>query len=85
MGFYQMIVNQRVRQITPEGLLELGHNYGLQINYNQALQVVNLIRTRPINVFDDMQRNMLLGEIAKITSPTVAGQIEHLFNQLIKK
>lgn len=85
MGFYQIIVNQRVRQISPEGLLDLGRNYGFQIDYNMAVQIVNLIRSHPIDVFDDLQRNRLLAEVARISSPDVAGQIEDLFNSLIRR
>lgn len=85
MGFYQIIVNQKVKQITPEGLLDLGGKYGIQINYNTAVQIVNLIRSNPIDVFDDIQRNRLLAEVARISSPDVARQIEVLFNSLIRR
>lgn len=85
MGFYQMIVNQKVRSITPEGLLDLGRTYGIQVNYNTAVQIVNLIRSNPIDVFDDFQRNRLLSEISRISSPDVARQIEGLFNSLIRR
>lgn len=85
MGFYQNIVNQKVRQITPEGLLDLGRNYGIQINYNMAVQIVNLIRTNPIDVFDDFQRNRLLSEVSRISSPEVARQIDGLFNSIIRR
>ncbi len=83
MSLFKNIINKKMNSITVEELLSYSQQYQVAINRNQAKEIVKLIRGKNINLFDDNERHRLLKQVAQITSPEVARQLNTLFNQLI--
>lgn len=83
MSLFKNIINKKMNSITVEELLSYSQQYQIAINRNQAKEVVKLIRGKNINLFDDNERHRLLKQVARITSPEVARQLNTLFNQLM--
>jgi len=84
-NIYQQIVNQKLKTITPDELVSYGKEYQISINRNQAQKVLTLLRNRQkVNIFDANERKALLMEIAKVTSPQVARELNRLFIKFVK-
>lgn len=83
MSLFKNIINKKMNSITVDELLSYSQQYQVAINRNQAKEIVKLIRGKNINLFDDNERHRLLKQVARITSPEVARQLNTLFNQLI--
>ncbi|QOR65553.1 DUF2624 domain-containing protein [Cytobacillus suaedae] len=83
MSLFKNIINKKMNNITVDELLSYSQQYQIAINRNQAKEVVKLIRGKNINLFDDNERHRLLKQVARITSPEVARQLNTLFNQLM--
>jgi Mn-dependent DtxR family transcriptional regulator len=81
MKLLQQIVNQKLNRLTQEDLLKYSKQYDITITSGQANKIVGLIRGKNINMFDTSERARLVKEIAKITSPAIAKQINQLFLQ----
>ena len=50
----------------------------------QADQIVGLMKGKNINIYDNDERLALLKQIAQVTSPATAQQVNTLFQQLLK-
>ncbi|MBE4907999.1 DUF2624 domain-containing protein [Bacillus luteolus] len=83
MSLFKNIINKKMNSITVDELLSYSQQYQVAINRNQAKEIVKLIRGKNINLFDDNERHRLLKQVARITSPEVARQLNTLFNQLL--
>lgn len=83
MSLFKNIINKKMNSITVDELLAYSQQYQIAINRDQAKEIVKLIRGKNINLFDDNERHRLLKQVARITSPEVARQLNTLFNQLM--
>jgi hypothetical protein len=83
MSLFKSIINKKMNSITVDELLSYSQQYQIAINRSQAMEIVKLIRGKNINLFDDNERHRLLKQVARITSPEVARQLNTLFNQLM--
>ncbi len=81
MNFYQTLVNQKIRHLTPADLKDLGATYGIHLSDQEATQVVHKLKTTPIDIFNESDRRRLINELATVTSPRVIAQCEALFFQ----
>ncbi|MCA1031767.1 DUF2624 domain-containing protein [Bacillus timonensis] len=81
MNIFQQIVNQKLSAITVSDLLSYSKQYNIQISRDQAQKVVTILRNKKINIFDLSERKSLLKDIAKITSPEIARQVNTIFNK----
>ncbi|KAA0549391.1 DUF2624 domain-containing protein [Bacillus sp. BGMRC 2118] len=81
MKLLEQIVNQRINRITKEELLKYSKEYGYSISTSQAEKIVLLLRGKNVNIFNSAERAKLIKEIAKITSPAVAKELNQLFLQ----
>ena len=80
MNIYQQIVNQKLKTITPEELLAYGKKYNISVTKEQAQKVIILMKdNKNINIFNPEEKKQLLREIARVTSPQVARQLNNLF------
>ena len=64
--------------------MKYSKEYEVPITAAQADQIVVLIKGKNINIYDNNERLELLKQIAKVTSPTTAQQVNTLFQQLLK-
>ena len=85
MNFYQQLVKQKLKTITPEELAAYSRDYGLPITVSQAKKILHLARTNDLNVFDPQERKKWVRELAKITSPEIAKKANELFLQFVQK
>lgn len=81
MNLYQTFVNQRLRSLTPSEIIELGRNNGILINQNESILIAQKLNSSNVDVFNDTERIKLLEEVATITSPYLANEVEKLFQQ----
>ncbi len=87
MNIYQRIVNQKIKTITVDELLSYSKQYDISLTKPQAQKAIGYLRTKAdkkIDIFDPTERKKLLKEIAKVTSPEVARQLNSLFLQFTK-
>ncbi|MDC2863383.1 DUF2624 domain-containing protein [Bacillus sp. BP-3] len=84
MNLIQQFVNKKLNNMTSKELLKYSAEYGVSITNEQADKIVTLIQGKQINIYDDQERLQLLKQIAKVTSPATAQQINTLFQKLIK-
>lgn len=80
MNIYQQIINQKLKTLTPDDLMKYGKQYDIYVSKEQATNVLKLIRkNKNINIFNPEEKNQLLREIARVTSPEVARKLNQLF------
>ncbi|ENQ3079917.1 DUF2624 domain-containing protein [Bacillus cereus] len=84
MNLIQQFVNKKLNNMTSKELLKYSAEYGVPITNEQADKIVTLLQGKHINIYDDQERLQLLKQIAKVTSPATAQQINTLFQKLIK-
>ncbi|MGF9963192.1 DUF2624 domain-containing protein [Bacillus rhizoplanae] len=84
MNLIQQFVNKKLNNMTSKELLKYSTEYGVSITSEQADKIVTLIQGKNINIYDVQERLQLLRQIARITSPATAQQINVLFQKLIK-
>lgn len=81
MKLLEQIVNQRINRITKEELFKYSKEYGITLSTSQAEKIVGLLRGKNVNIFNSTERAKLIKEIAKITSPAIAKELNQLFLQ----
>ncbi|MBD1382128.1 DUF2624 domain-containing protein [Metabacillus arenae] len=81
MILFQKIIQQKLNNITVDELMQYAKQYQIAINQQQAADIVQLMRGKNINIFKNEERTKLLKEIAKITSPAVAQEVNQLFQK----
>ncbi|BCC25681.1 tRNA methyltransferase [Bacillus cereus] len=64
--------------------MKYSKEYEVPITTAQADQIVVLMKGKNINIYDNDERLELLKQIAKVTSPATAQQVNTLFQQLLK-
>jgi flavoprotein len=80
VNIYQQIINQKLKTLTPGDLVKYGKQYEIYVTKEQAANVLKLIRSKKnINIFNPEEKNQLLREIARVTSPEVARKLNQLF------
>lgn len=84
MNLIQQFVNKKLNNMTSKELLKYSTEYGISITSEQADKIITLIQGKHINIYDTQERLQLLKQIAKITSPATAQQINILFQKLTK-
>ncbi|CKF41090.1 Protein of uncharacterised function (DUF2624) [Streptococcus pneumoniae] len=64
--------------------MKYSKEYDVPITTAQADQIVGLMKGKNINIYDNDERLALLKQIAQVTSPATAQQVNTLFQQLLK-
>ncbi|MEN2765969.1 DUF2624 domain-containing protein [Ornithinibacillus xuwenensis] len=85
MSFFikQLILN-KMRQLSPEEVLEYGKKYGFSISRQQAQDIASYVRRNNINPFDKRERKKMFNDLSQITNPETANKANQLFHELIK-
>jgi hypothetical protein len=81
--FIKQLANQKMNRMTPSELENFGKKYGLNINSRESTQVMRIVRSHPVDIFQDQERRKLLREIAKTTNPELAKNMETLFKRFL--
>ena len=64
--------------------MKYSKEYDVPITTAQADHIVGLMKGKNINIYDNDERLALLKQIAQVTSPATAQQVNTLFQQLLK-
>lgn len=83
MNFIQQIINKKLNNITSNELLKLSKEYQIPITEEQAQKIVSLIKGKNINIYSHTERIELIKQIAKVTSPATAQQVNTLLQNLL--
>ena len=83
MNFIQQIVNKKLNNITANELLKLSKEYQIPITEEQTQKIVSLIKGKNINIYSHIERIELIKQIAKVTSPSTAQQVNTLLQNLL--
>ncbi len=83
MNFIQQIVNKKLNNITTNELLKLSKEYQIPITEEQSQKIVSLIKGKNINIYSHIERIGLIKQIAKVTSPSTAQQVNTLLQNLL--
>ena len=84
MNLIKQIVNKKLNHISTKELLKYSKEYEVPITTAQADKIVLLMKGKNINIYDNTERLDLLKQIAKVTTPATAQQVNTLFQQLLK-
>ncbi len=84
MILFQKIINQKLNSISVEELLQYAKQFNVAIDQTQAAKVVSIINGQNINIFNHLERKQLLNQIAAITSPETANEVNAIFQKFIK-
>jgi hypothetical protein len=82
--FIKQMILTKLRQITPNEILEYSTKYGFQVTRQQAEQISNYVRSKRINPFDKKEREKMLLDLSEITDQQTAMKANQLFHELIK-
>ncbi len=83
MKLVQQIVNKKVNSLTPNELLKYSKQYNVFITPEQAHTLVNVIRQKPINIYNEAERRYLIKQIAQVTDRETAKKVNELFQKLM--
>jgi hypothetical protein len=82
MKFFEMMINHKINNITPDELLRLARQYDVYLTADQATVVSSLVAGKYINVFNTEERQRIISKIADATGLATAGELERIFKQL---
>lgn len=83
-SFIKQLANQKMNRLTPSELENLGKKYGLNITSRESVQVMRIIQSHPVDIFQEQERRNLLREIARTTNPELAKNMEALFKRFLR-
>lgn len=84
MKLLQNVINYKINIITGEELLKYAKQFNVRLSKSDANKIAAYLRGKSYNIFDDKQRTKLIKEVAKITGPETAKEINRIFVQFTK-
>ncbi|MFD1705422.1 DUF2624 domain-containing protein [Siminovitchia sediminis] len=84
MKLIKNMVNYKLNIITADDLMRYASEFNIQVTRSQAEKIAGYLRGKNFDLFDDHVRGQVIREIAKITGPKTAREINRLFNQFTK-
>jgi Protein of unknown function (DUF2624) len=84
MKLLQNVINHKINHITNDELFKYAKQYNISLTSQQATSIVQSVKGKNINIFDDTKRSRLVKDLAKIIGPKKAKEINQLFLQLIR-
>lgn len=84
MKLIQNMVNMKINVITAEELMKYSGQFNISLTKKQAEKIAAYLRGKNFDVFNDESRAQLIKQIARMTSPETAREINKLFVMLTK-
>ncbi|MEI5905820.1 DUF2624 domain-containing protein [Bacillus spongiae] len=81
MKLIQHVINQKMNRISGEELLKYAKQYSVKLSIKEANQIAQYLRGKNYDVFDDQQRSHIIKQLAKISGPKTAREVNRLFLQ----
>ncbi|PKG21932.1 DUF2624 domain-containing protein [Niallia nealsonii] len=80
MKIFENIINHKVSNITAPELLKYSKQFKIALTNDEAEKLANYLYGKKINIFNPSERAQLVKDMAKITSPATAKEVNQLFN-----
>jgi hypothetical protein len=80
MKIFENIINHKVNSITSTELLKYSKQFKITITDVEAVKLAKHLNGKKTNIFNPNERAQLIREIAKLTSPATAKEVNQLFN-----
>ncbi|MEH7885480.1 DUF2624 domain-containing protein [Bacillus sp. JJ1609] len=84
MAIFENIINHKISNITADELLKYASQFQISITMAQSQKIAGYLRGKKVNIFNDSERTALIKEIARITSPETAREVNKLFVKFTK-
>ncbi|HAQ07291.1 MAG TPA: DUF2624 domain-containing protein [Bacillus bacterium] len=84
LAIFENIINHKIRNITADELLKYASQFQISISKPQAQKIAAYLRGKQVNIFIDSERTALIKEIARITGPETAREVNKLFVEFTK-
>jgi DNA-binding transcriptional regulator LsrR (DeoR family) len=84
LAIFENIINHKISNITADELLKYASQFNISISKPQAQKIAGYLRGKKVNIFIDSERTALIKEIARITSPETAREVNKLFIKFTK-
>ncbi|WLR56316.1 DUF2624 domain-containing protein [Mesobacillus subterraneus] len=84
MAIFENIINHKIGNITADELLKYASQFNISITKGQAEKIAGYLRGKKVNIFIDSERAALVKQIARITSPETAKEVNKLFVNFTK-
>jgi hypothetical protein len=84
LAIFENIINHKISNITADELLKYASQFQISITKGQAQKIAGYLRGKKVNIFIDSERTALIKEIARITSPETAREVNKLFVNFTK-
>jgi len=75
------LIKRRIKLITVEEVLSYSNQYGFSISRQEALAIVNYLKTTPIESLQSKKN--LISDLEKLTTISTAKKAERLLDQFI--
>lgn len=85
MKIFENIINHKIKTITAEELLKYANQFNITLNNSKAEKVAQYLRNTQLSVFNDDERSKMIRDIARITGPQTARDINKLIIEFTKK
>ena len=85
MTIFENIINHKIKTITDEELLKYADQFNITLSSKMAAKVALYLRNTKLNIFSDNERTQMIRDIAKITGPHTAREMNKLILELSKK
>lgn len=82
---FENIINHKIKTITADELLKYASQFNITLNKPKAEKVAQYLRSTQLNLFNDGDRVQLIRDIAKITGPQTARELNKLIIEFTKK
>lgn len=84
MAIFENIINHKISNITADELLKYANQFQISVSKPQAQKIAEYLRGKKVNIFNNSERTALIKEIARITNPETAREVNKLFIQFTK-
>jgi hypothetical protein len=81
---FENIINYKLKTITGEELLKYANQFRIQLSKDDAQKIAQYLRSTKLNIFHDAERAQIIKDIAKISSPQTAREINQIFITFMK-
>ncbi|WP_085523347.1 DUF2624 family protein [Tuberibacillus sp. Marseille-P3662] len=81
-SMFRQMLNQKINQLTPSGLVKLAKQYGFKIKQDEAEKVLGILQQQDVDIFNKSQRQTALKQLAA-THPDLARDIKGLLDRLL--
>lgn len=85
MKIFENIINHKINNITSTELLKYSKQFKIVLSNEEAVKLAKYLNGKNINIFNPNERAQLIREIAILTSPSTAKEINQLFNHFAKQ